>query len=112
MQDQQSAVAHLRATFDNLTLPTNETLTSDLYIDNVSVAVTESVTANGATPAIMDQEAHYAAAAGIDYWAFLCSPQDPLSRARNWYLSSAYKNDVNWCARTPAALLPLRRHPR
>ncbi|MFF0267092.1 hypothetical protein [Kribbella sp. NPDC004536] len=86
------------ATFDNLTLRTNETLTSDLYVDNVSVAVTESVNSNGATQAIMDQEIQYAAAAGIDYWAFVYYPQDPLSRARNFYLSSAHKNDVNWCA--------------
>jgi hypothetical protein len=86
------------ATFDSLVLRTNETLTSDLYVDNVSVAVTESVNANGATQAIMDEEIQYAAAAGIDYWAFVYYPQDPLSRARNLYLSSAHRNDVNWCA--------------
>lgn len=84
--------------FDNLTLRTNETLTSDLYVDNVSVAITESVNANGATQAIMDQEIQYAVSAGIDYWAFVYYPQEPLSRARNLYLSSAHRNDVNWCA--------------
>lgn len=81
--------------FDRLSLRTNETLTSDLYIRNLSVEVTESVNANGAVQSVMDQEIHYAAAAGIDYWAFVYYP---LSAARNLYLSSAYKNDVNWCA--------------
>ncbi|MFD7159612.1 hypothetical protein ACFV9C_33785 [Kribbella sp. NPDC059898] len=85
-------------TFDSLALRTNEALTSDLYVDNVSVAVTESVNTNGATQAIMDQEIQYAAAAGIDYWAFVYYPQDPLNRARNLYLSSTHRNDVSWCA--------------
>ncbi|MGN6220997.1 MAG: hypothetical protein ACTHNQ_15970 [Microbacterium sp.] len=86
------------ATFDTLTLRTNETLTSDLYIDNANIAVTESVNSNGATQSIMDQEIQYAAAAGIDYWAFVYYPQDPLSRARNLYLSSEHKTDISWCA--------------
>ncbi|MFI1092336.1 hypothetical protein [Streptomyces sp. NPDC020917] len=85
-------------TFDSLTLRTNETLTSDLYIDNVSVEVTESVNSDGASQGVMDQEIHYAAAAGIDYWAFVYYPQEPLAQGRELYLSSAYKDDVNWCA--------------
>jgi hypothetical protein len=85
-------------TFDSFALRTNETLTSDLYVDNVHVSVTESVNANGASQTIMDQEIQYAAAAGIDYWAFLYYPQDPLSQGRKLYLSSAHRNDVSWCA--------------
>ncbi|MER6523860.1 hypothetical protein [Streptomyces sp. NPDC001508] len=86
------------ATFDSLVFRTNETLTSDLYIDNVSVEVTESVNADGAGQDVMDQEIHYAAAAAVDYWAFVYYPQEPLARGRKLYLSSAYRNDVGWAA--------------
>lgn len=86
------------ATFDSLALRTNETLTSDLYIDNVSVAVTEAVNSDGADQGVMDQEIQYAAAAGIDYWAFVYYPQEPLAQGRELYLSSAHKDDVSWCA--------------
>jgi hypothetical protein len=86
------------ASFTSVTLRTNETLTSDLYIDNASVAVTESVNSNADSQSIMDQEIQYAAAAGIDYWAFVYYPSEPLAQGRELYLSSAYKDDVNWCA--------------
>ncbi|MGW3956018.1 hypothetical protein ACWEKM_35070 [Streptomyces sp. NPDC004752] len=86
------------ASFDSLAFRTNETLTSDLYVDNVSVAVTESVNSDAVGQDVMDQEIHYAAAAGIDYWAFVYYPQDPLAQGRELYLSSDYKDDVNWCA--------------
>ena len=85
-------------TLDTLTFQTNPSLTFDLYVDNVSVEVTESVNSDATSQEIMDQEIRYASAAGIDYWAFLYYPQEPLARGRELYLSSAYRNDVNWCA--------------
>ncbi|MFF2847568.1 hypothetical protein ACFVT5_14775 [Streptomyces sp. NPDC058001] len=77
---------------------TNESLSVDLYVDKVSVEVTESVNCDAARQAVMDQEIRYARDAGIDYWAFVYYPSEPLARGRKLYLSSAYKNDVKWCA--------------
>jgi hypothetical protein len=46
----------------------------------------------------MDQEIFYAKYAGIDYWAFCWYPLGSgLDTARNLYLSSSLKNDINWC---------------
>jgi len=57
-----------------------------------------SDTLNGTTQAIMDQEIAYAKDAGIDYWAFdWYGSETGLQTARNLYLSSTHKNDVNWC---------------
>ncbi|MBL1120180.1 hypothetical protein JK364_49000 [Streptomyces sp. 110] len=86
------------AAFDKLHFQTNPSLTSDLYVDNANVVVTESVNCEGTSQAVMDQEIRYAAAAGIDYWAFDYYPQQPLAKARELYLSSALKDQVKWCA--------------
>lgn len=86
------------ASFDKLHFQTNPNQTSDLYVDNVNVVVTESVNCEGTSQEVMDQEIRYAAAAGIDYWAFDYYPQQPLARARELYLSSTLKNQINWCA--------------
>ncbi|MFI7066804.1 twin-arginine translocation signal domain-containing protein [Kribbella sp. NPDC050124] len=83
---------------DQIQFQTNPTLSTDLYVDNVSVEVTESVNVDATSQAIMDQEIQYASAAGVDYWAFDYYPSQPMTQSRDLYLSSAYKNLVNWCA--------------
>ncbi|AUH44607.1 hypothetical protein [Streptomyces sp. CMB-StM0423] len=83
---------------DTVTFRTNESLTADLYVDNVGVEVTESVNCDANSQGVMDQEIRYARDAGIDYWAFVYYPQEPLARGRKLYLSSAHKNEVKWCA--------------
>ncbi|MFF0227028.1 hypothetical protein [Streptomyces sp. NPDC004629] len=60
--------------------------------------MTESVNSDATLQGVMDQEIQYAKRAGIDYWAFLYYPQQPLARARELYLSSEHRSDVNWCA--------------
>ncbi|MGW2514306.1 hypothetical protein ACWC0A_34000 [Streptomyces scopuliridis] len=86
------------AALDALTFSTGESLPCDLYIDNVGVEITEAVNSDATTQRIMDREIHYVKRAGIDYWAFVYYPQQPLARARELYLSSKRKSDVNWCA--------------
>lgn len=86
------------ATLDRLHFQTNPSQTSDLYVDNVNVEVTESVNCDETSQAIMDQQIRYAHAAGIDYWAIDYYSHPELRQARDLYLSSAYKNQVNWCA--------------
>lgn len=71
---------------------------SEVFVDAVNVEVTESVNINGATQQIMDEEIRFARDAGIDYWAFVYYPQQPLARARDLYLSSSRKSELNWCA--------------
>lgn len=83
---------------DTLVFGTSEGSPCDLYIDDVSVRVTESVNSDATLQGVMDQEIQYAKKAGIDYWAFVYYPQQPLARARDLYLSSEHKSDVNWCA--------------
>ncbi|WP_427884742.1 hypothetical protein ACQHIV_21370 [Kribbella sp. GL6] len=83
---------------DQVTFQTNPTLTTDVYVDNVNVEVTESVDVDATSQAIMDQEIQYAKAAGIDYWAFDYYPTQPMTQSRDLYLSSTYKSLVNWCA--------------
>jgi len=83
---------------DTLAFGTSEGSASNVYIDDVSVRITESVNSDATHQAIMDQEIQYAKDAGIDYWGFLYYPQEPLARARELYASSAHKNDVSWCA--------------
>jgi len=56
-----------------------------------------SVIMDGTSQTVMDQEIAYAKDAGIDYWAFCWYPDSTgLQTQRDLYLSSAYKNDVNW----------------
>ncbi len=56
-----------------------------------------AVQARGATQAVMDQEIAFAAGAGLDYWAFVFYPPGSgLDTARNLYLSSAHKSEINF----------------
>ena len=58
----------------------------------------DSIQCRAATQEIMDQEISYARYAGLDYWAFCWYPPGSgLDTARNLYLSSSLKNDINWC---------------
>lgn len=86
------------AVLDTLVFGTSEGSPCELYIDDVSTRVTESVNSDATLQGVMDQEIQYAKNAGIDYWAFLYYPQQPLARARELYLSSERRGDVNWCA--------------
>ncbi|AQW56462.1 hypothetical protein ACIQPP_49940 [Streptomyces violaceusniger] len=83
---------------NTLAFGTSEGSPCELYVDDVSVRVTESVNSDATLQGVMDQEIQYAKNAGIDYWAFVYYPQQPLKRARELYLSSENKGDVNWCA--------------
>jgi len=64
------------------------------------------VEVRGDTQAAMDREIAYAKAGGVDYWAFLYYPatirndgfnHDHMNRARRLYLSSRFKQDLNFC---------------
>lgn len=58
----------------------------------------DSIQCRGTTQAIMDKEISYAKYGGIDYWAFCWyPPHTGLDTARQLYLASAHKGDVNWC---------------
>ncbi|OCT15254.1 hypothetical protein A8709_14240 [Paenibacillus pectinilyticus] len=58
---------------------------------------TNTDTMSDTTQAIMDQEIAYAKDAGINYWAFdWYGSETGMDKARNLYLSSTHKNDVNW----------------
>ena len=62
------------------------------------VTGSNSVTINGNTQAIMDQEINYAANAGIDYWAFVTYPDAiGMSHGLHLYLSSPIKHRINFC---------------
>jgi hypothetical protein len=62
------------------------------------VADTGEVTIKGGTQEIMDREIAYAAAGGLDYWAFVVYPQgDPMSRGLELYLSSAQRQRLRFC---------------
>src|SRR5262245_14981198 len=50
----------------------------------------DAVEVRGASQAVVDQEIAYAAAAGLDYWAFVWyPPRSGLDTARRHYLASA-----------------------
>ena len=58
----------------------------------------DSIQCRGTTQAIMDQEISYAKYAGLDYWAFCWyPPHSGLDTARQLYLASSHKGDINWC---------------
>ncbi|MFI0721019.1 hypothetical protein [Streptomyces sp. NPDC021224] len=60
---------------------------------------TDSISMNGATQQVVDQEIEMAKDAGIDYWAFdWYGDETGLQTARKLYLQSAHRNDVNWSA--------------
>ncbi|MBX3255303.1 MAG: glycoside hydrolase family 99-like domain-containing protein [Chitinophagaceae bacterium] len=58
----------------------------------------DSIQCRGTTQAIMDQEIAYAKYAGLDYWAFCWyPPHSGLDTARQLYLTSKHRDDINWC---------------
>lgn len=63
------------------------------YTNEVSAT---KVVINASTQAIIDQEIAYAKGAGINYFAYVLY-FDSLETALNLHLSSAHKNDVNYC---------------
>lgn len=53
---------------------------------------------DGSSQAVVDREIEYAAAAGLDYWAFVTySPDDPLSLALDRYLNSPIRSKIRFC---------------
>jgi hypothetical protein len=61
------------------------------------VSATE-VRVRGDSQAVMDQEIACAAAAGLDYWAFVAyAPDSAMSRGLALYLSSRRKADIRFC---------------
>ena len=61
------------------------------------VTGSNSVVINGNSPVVMDREINYAAAAGIDYWAFCTYPDDSgMSRGLHLYLNSPLKSRINF----------------
>ncbi|MEV7870417.1 hypothetical protein AB0P17_30950 [Streptomyces sp. NPDC088124] len=93
-----AALRESTAVLDSLAFGTREGSPCELYIDDISVRVTESVNSDATLQDVMDQEIQYAKNAGIDYWAFVYYPQQPLARARELYFSSERKGEVSWCA--------------
>ena len=63
----------------------------------------DKVAVRGDTPEVMDQEIAYAAAAGLDYWAFdWYHPRgwpnaDTMTRSLDLYLSSKRRDDISYC---------------
>lgn len=56
------------------------------------------VAIDGATQQVMDQEIAYAAAAGLDYWAFVTyAPNDAMSLSLKLYLASKRKREIRFC---------------
>lgn len=57
-----------------------------------------TVEIDGTSQAVVDREIEYAAAAGLDYWAFVTySADDPLSLALKRYLSSPLRSKIRFC---------------
>ena len=57
-----------------------------------------TVRIDGGRQEVMDAEIEYAAAAGLDYWAFLVYPMDnSMSAAIGQYLASARRDRVRFC---------------
>ena len=64
-----------------------------------SVTGTNSISMNGATQSVIDQEIAMAHDAGIDYWAFdWYGDETGMQTARELYLSSSLHNEINWAA--------------
>jgi hypothetical protein len=58
----------------------------------------EDIEIDGTPQPIMDREIEYAAAAGLDYWAFVTySADDPLSLALQRYLTSSIRSKIKFC---------------
>lgn len=57
----------------------------------------DSVSIRGDDDATMDAEIAYAAAAGLDYWAFVTYPEaEPMTHALDLYLASAHHDDIGF----------------
>jgi len=64
-----------------------------------TVTGTNSISMNGATSSVIDQEIAYAKDAGITYWAFdWYGDETGMQTARELYLASSHHNDINWSA--------------
>lgn len=58
----------------------------------------DSIQCRATSQEIIDREIAYAKQAGLDYWAFCWyPPHTGLDTARQLYLASRHKNDINWC---------------
>jgi hypothetical protein len=58
----------------------------------------DAVEVRGASQAVVDQEIAYAAAAGLDYWAFVWYPPGSgPDAARRLYLTSARRSEIGFC---------------
>ena len=58
----------------------------------------DAVVIDGNRQEVMDREIRYAAAAGIDYWAFVAYPdEDPMSNGLRLYLGSRHASLVRFC---------------
>lgn len=58
----------------------------------------DTVVIDGTPQSVMDQEIKHAAAAALDYWAFVTySAEDPISIALQRYLSSRMRSKINFC---------------
>jgi hypothetical protein len=58
----------------------------------------DSISIDGTTQEIVDEEIAYARDAGIDYWAYVWYPDGVgLELARKLHQSSSHANDVKWC---------------
>lgn len=58
----------------------------------------DTVVIDGNRQDVMDREIRYAAAAGIDYWAFVAYPdEDPMSNGLRLYLESRHAPLVRFC---------------
>lgn len=75
-----------------------------------------TVRIDGGRQEVMDREIEYAAASGLDYWAFLIHPEDsPMSTALKQYLKSQKRKDLRFCLilhrtlKVPAASWPRER---
>lgn len=83
---------------DGLSFHRISTEPAQQFVHTIGVDLTESVNCDATPATVMDREIRFANAAGIDYWAFVYYPQEPLSSGRNLYLSRARMKDVRWCA--------------
>ncbi|MCF3650645.1 hypothetical protein [Synoicihabitans lomoniglobus] len=53
---------------------------------------------DGSAPGVMEQEINYAAAAGLDYWAFLLYPKgSEMSEGLEQYLASPDRGEIKFC---------------
>ena len=62
------------------------------------IVTDDSVTVDGSSQKVMDEEINLAAAVGLDYWAFVAYEDDsPMSIAIENYLKSTERGKINFC---------------